>query len=97
MSNKKDNTVEPAKLSKLEQLAICRAQSEMMYKAVMDTVMSRRLSKKGTYHKTPLKQKDLRLVNPETAVVSHTPMKYVGEAMLEIFRMSQHAVTLIKM
>ena len=84
------------KLTKLEQLAICKAQSEMMYQAIMDTMLGRRLSKKATYHKTPLKNPGLHLVNPETGIVSQPTMKYVGEAMLEIFRMSQTACTLMK-
>ena len=85
------------KLTKLEQLAICKAQSDMMYQAIMDTMCSKRLSKKATYHKTPLKKKDLHLIDPETATVSQSHMKYVGEAMLEIFRMSQTACTLLKL
>ena len=92
-STKKDI---PSRLTKLDQLAVCRAQSDMMYRAIMDTMLSRRLSKKATYHKTPLKNQGLHLVNPETGLVSIPTMKYVGEAMLEIFRMSQTACALMK-
>lgn len=95
MDNKMTNTKLP-KLTKLEQLSICRAQSDMMYQAIMDTMLSKRLSKKSTHHKTLLKNQGLHLVNPETGLVSRNPMKYVGEAMLEIFRMSQSACALMQ-